>query len=757
MKSIVQFFKMISKKESKNKIKNGNNGKNKKLIDQYVWSAVIFVLVIVLITIMLPTGKSYKYASLKEGEVYVGEEIIAPFTFAINKSSDEYRNDVRRAEEKVLEVFVKNDSIRRYQTKLTEIFFDSLSALSATKSQVTSNAKVVAGLLQLYSISSSDEILHHLVEELKENTCTEFKNNILRIERDINSLGMLDKDKAVIKKVDNKILIISDVEEIIEDISAFYDKKESEQVLLEKLRTSFKNNNLRVRTGYEILKTFLNPNIIFNAEETQRRIAEAKNNVPIAKGMVLANERIIDRYEKVTQDHIAKLNSLASELAEREVGKNYFMTIFRFINKFLLIGLFLSIFVIFLVMDRKSIVKDTKRIILIALIFLIVTFLAYNINQFDLSPYLIPVTIGSMLLTIFFDTRIGFVGTIVLAVVIGCLRGNEFTISAISIFAGTIAVISVSKVRKRSWLLNSILMIIATYIVTITIMEVLHYTPFKTMLRYWLFGIINGFLSPLFCYGLIVIFENIFDIVTDMRLLELSDLNSPLLKKLSIQAPGTYHHSLMVGNFAEAAAESIGANSLLARVGSYYHDIGKIEKPEYFIENQIKNRNPHEKLSPSMSCLILTNHVRRGIELAKEYRLPKEIRDFIAEHHGTNMMSFFFQKAKEKKSNDEDVEESNFRYPGPRPSTKETGIVMLADAIEAASRTLRDPSASRIRGMVISIVQDRFQESELDECPLTLRDLTNITESFEAVLLGTFHARIEYPDQDEKLTPSKEK
>ena len=271
-----------------------------------------------------------------------------------------------------------------------------------------------------------------------------------------------------------------------------------------------------------------------------------------------------------------------------------------------------------------------------------------------------------------------------------------------------------------------------------------------------MYGVMNGFLAPLFAYGLQVIFENIFDIVTDMRLLELSDLNSRILRKLAIRAPGTYHHSLMVGNLAEAAAEAIGAKALLSRVGSYYHDIGKIEKPEYFIENQIKSRNPHEKLSPSMSCLILTNHVRKGLEIAKEEKLPKEIRDFIAEHHGTNMMSYFYQKAEEKVSVEE-IDESNFRYPGPKPSTKETGIVMLADAIEAASRTLKEPSASRIRGMVKAIVQDRFKESELDECPLTLRELTKITDSFETVLLGTFHARIEYPDQDEKLTPLKEK
>ena len=752
-------LRQLFKREFKTKIKkNGNNGKSKNLTNHYIWSFAILIIVILLISLMLPRGRSYKYTDLKEGEVYVGEEIIAPFTFAINKTDEEYKNDLRRVEDEVLEVFNKEDSITAYQLKRINSFFDSLRSVIKLEDQVstTTYQKELTRLLQSYRISSSDEIIYHLVKELKNQTIEEFQQNLIRIARDILSVGILNREKANIKKVDNKIAIVTDVEEIIADISTFYDRKEIEDVFVEKLRTTFKDDDLRVKAGYEILRAFITPNIIYDSEETNRRIVVAKKNVPIAKGTVLANERIIDRYERVTKDHIAKLNSLAIELADREAGKSVFLSILRFISKFLLIGLVLSIFLIFLIFTRAKLLTDLERIILISLIFLIVIFLAYNINQFGLSPYLIPITIGSMLLTIFFDARVGFVGTIILAIIIGCLRGNEFNISLISIFTGTIAVISVSRIRKRNWLVNSIFLIVSSYIISITIMEILNYTPFRVILRYWMFGLINGFLAPLFCYGLQVIFENVFDIVTDMRLLELSDLNSPLLRKLSMQAPGTYHHSLMVGNLAEAAAEAIGANSLLARVGSYYHDIGKIEKPEYYIENQIKNRNPHEKLSPSMSCLILTNHVRRGLELAKQHRLPKEIRDFIAEHHGTNMMSYFYQKALEK-GNEDEIEESNFRYPGPKPSSKETGIVMLADAVEAASRTLKDPSASRIRGMVISIVQDRFKESELDDCPLTLRDLTKITESFEAVLLGTFHSRIEYPDQDEKLTPGKDK
>ncbi len=749
------FKKKLQKLIYKESKKNGKNGTAQKYLDYRTLSVAIFVLVVVLVSLMLPKGRSYKYTDLQEGEVYIGEEIIAPFTFAINKSDDEYKNDLRKAEESVLPIFQRNNGICAEQVKRIETFFDSLIAIDNENSEKSQIAKRITDLLKQYRISSSDEIILHLITELNNQTLQSFEDNLIRLARDICSVGMLNAKKNEIQTVDNKILIMSEVEEIVDEVTEFYDENELDNVLVNKLRNNFVSDDLRVKAGYEILKVLLKPNIIYDKNETQKRIREVKKNVPLAKGTVLANERIIDRYERVTKDHIAKLNSLAIEMAERESEKSIFIVIFRFLSKFLLIGLIISVFVTYLVFSRPEILKDLKRILLLGLIVLIVSFFAYIVNVFGLSPYLIPIAIGSMLIAIFFDTTTAIVGTVVISLLIGGLRGNEFNITAISIFVGTVSVISVWRVKTRGWLVYSIAMIVGAYILSITVFEVLHYTTFKQILRYWFFGLINGFLTPLFCYGLQAIFENVFDIVTDMRLLELSDLNQPILKKLSFEAPGTYHHSLMVGNFAEAAAESIGANALLARVGSYYHDIGKIEKPEYFIENQSKSRNPHEKLSPTMSCLILINHVKRGLDLAKKYKLPKEIRDFIAEHHGTNMMTFFHQKAIEK-GRKENVDESSFRYPGPKPSTKETGIVMLSDAIEAAARTLKEPSASRIKGLVTSIVLERFKSSELDRSPLTLRDLTHIIESFEQVLLATLHNRIEYPDQDEKLKPGKE-
>jgi len=264
-----------------------------------------------------------------------------------------------------------------------------------------------------------------------------------------------------------------------------------------------------------------------------------------------------------------------------------------------------------------------------------------------------------------------------------------------------------------------------------------------------LFGLVNGVMSAVIVTGVLPIFENTFKITTDISLLELADLNHPLLKDMVMEAPGTYHHSLVVGNLAEAACEAIGANSLLARVGSYFHDIGKIEKASYFSENQSIDGSAHDKLSPTMSSLIITNHVKNGVELAQKHKLNKKIIDIIKQHHGTGLVFYFFKRALEKIP-DEVVGEQSFRYPGPKPQTKEAACVLLADSVEAASRALDEPTPSRIKGLVRKIINNKFIDGQLDECDLTLRDLEKISEVFIHILTGIFHTRVEYPEEPKK-------
>jgi hypothetical protein len=269
--------------------------------------------------------------------------------------------------------------------------------------------------------------------------------------------------------------------------------------------------------------------------------------------------------------------------------------------------------------------------------------------------------------------------------------------------------------------------------------------------------LLNGLISSVVVLGVLPIFEYIFKVVTNISLLELSDFNHPLLRRLILEAPGTYQHSLVVANLSEAAAEAIGANSLLARVGAYYHDIGKVLKPEYFIENQIPYRDIHKKLKPSMSKLIIINHVKEGVELAKKYRLNPRIIDFITQHHGRSLVYYFYHKAMQLEPKTEQEEE--YRYPGPKPQSKETAIVSLADTVEASSRTLEEPTPSRIEEMVKEVVRRKFMEGELDESNLTLKDLEEISRQFIRVLNAIFHTRINYPkdeDRNSKQTESKE-
>ena len=273
----------------------------------------------------------------------------------------------------------------------------------------------------------------------------------------------------------------------------------------------------------------------------------------------------------------------------------------------------------------------------------------------------------------------------------------------------------------------------------------MRYDEVSELFDIFLYIIPNAVLSGFITYMSLGIFERIFDITTDITLLELSDLNHPLLKDLTRKAPGTFHHSIIVGNLAEAGAKAINANSLLARVGSYYHDIGKMNKPEYFIENQKGSENRHDSLAPNMSALILSTHVKEGIEMAEDFKLPNIIKSFIPEHHGNSLMKYFYNRATKIKDSKE-INEADYRYPGPRPQSKETAIVMLADTVEAATRTIKNPSPSRVRKLVEDLVEEKFLSGELDDSDLTMRDLNSIIDGFMSVLLGIYHDRVEYPD-----------
>jgi putative nucleotidyltransferase with HDIG domain len=369
--------------------------------------------------------------------------------------------------------------------------------------------------------------------------------------------------------------------------------------------------------------------------------------------------------------------------------------------------------------------------------------------------YMLPIAAGAMVVTIFFGPTIAIMFAFFLALLAALVLDRQINLLFYFLVGSLVAVQGVVICRDRSTPLRAGLAVglgnMAVILFTTLAYERLLTTQTGMAL---LFGLAGGVLSGVVTTGLLPLAETLFGYTTDVKLLELASMDQPLLRQLMVQVPGTYHHSLIVGNLVEAAAKSIDANSLLARVAAYYHDVGKINKPLYFIENQAGGENKHERLAPSMSSLILISHVKDGVDLAGKYRLGEAIEDIIQQHHGTSVISFFYQKAldlQEKLRNSKGGEVSpvlveDYRYPGPKPQTKEAGLVLLADAVEAASRTLPDPTAARIQGLVQKIINKIFSDGQLDECELTLKDLHQIAKSFIQILMGIAHQRIEYPE-----------
>jgi hypothetical protein len=379
-----------------------------------------------------------------------------------------------------------------------------------------------------------------------------------------------------------------------------------------------------------------------------------------------------------------------------------------------------------------------------ALFAIVIIGAAFVARMPTVRPELVPIAFAAVILSVLFDSRISVIAAMTLAVLIGgqtVFRGTNALF--INLLGGVAAAYSVRVLRRRNQTYHSTLIIALAYLLAATAigMSLGQSIPDIGLSAAW--GTANAFISVMLAMWLLPLAEEFTGIDTDLRLLEWSDLNRELMRRLSVEAPGTYAHTMSIANLAEAAANAIGANGLLARVGAYYHDIGKLKKPQYFVENQPKGRNPHDKLKPSTSASIIKNHVREGLELAAEHRLPKAVRAFITEHHGTGQISYFLEKAKER---DGPVgNPGEYTYPGPLPQTPETAVVMLADGVEAATRVLNEPTPQKLRDVIDLIVRQRTEQGQLREAPLTLRQIEQIKEQFARVLIGMHHNRIDYP------------
>jgi len=420
-------------------------------------------------------------------------------------------------------------------------------------------------------------------------------------------------------------------------------------------------------------------------------------------------------------------------------------------KNFLGLLLFIGTIVVLLSIYTKRYISDTGDRNSWAIIGLIAVVMALIIEVIrvtpELSSYLVPVAAAGMLITILINSHLAMLVVLLLSIIVALINRFDFNLFFFALVGGIAGIYSSLDVRHRRDLVRAGLYVSGANMVIILTISLMNQRSLSQLSENFLWGIGNGFLSVILTMGILPYLEELFSITTNIKLLELSDFNQPLLKRLMVDAPGTYHHSIIVGNLVENASELIGANSLLARVGAYYHDIGKLKNPQYFAENQEGLLSKHDDLTPSMSSLILVSHVKEGVDLAKEYKLQRPIINIIEQHHGTSLIHYFYHKALEenKASN---VGEEKYRYPGPKPRTKEAAIVMLADAVEATSRTVEDPSYERLRNMVDKMINDKFIDGQLNDCNITLDNLHRIAESFAHTLTGVYHPRVEYPERE---------
>ena len=579
-----------------------------------------------------------------------------------------------------------------------------------------------------------------------------FKNQIKQICLNRWAEGIIDEPlenifSAEISIVQGGELVIAPTKNYNDIESAW--KKNREEV------NQIYDNELDIKSilSYELINEFTKPNILFDKDLTESRQKERLDKVSRFQGTVLANELIVDTNNRITESVLLKLKSLQLE-SERRLGYEKAADKFReYLGAFFVVSILLFLLFSFFYIYRNEYFKDSKFLLLIGLLMYLIVFSSWIIVSYQLPVYIIPIAMFSILLTVLLDTTVSLISSTILILLVSLLIGNDLDFAIIQFFISFIAILSVRKLRKRRQIIATMLtLVMCSLFVFFSVMlfKGIDFLDYNYSTVGYL--ALSSFLCPILAFGLVPLFESFFGITTDLSLIELLDYDQPLLKKLMEDAPGTHTHSVKVGTLAESCANAIGARALLCRVGSYYHDIGKIKKPEYYAENQT-GENKHDSITPHMSAKILKQHVTDGLTLADEYGLPTIVKDFIETHHAKNRMEFFYKKALE---NDSKVDENEFRYPGPKPTSKETGIVMLAEAIEAQANSLKNPTLEKFETMIDKAIRSRLEDGQLDECPLTMEDLQKIKGRRDGkhgllpVLSGLYHSRPEYPSKDDE-------
>ena len=733
------------------------------------------------ISLTFPTGFSIRY-SYQLNDI-ANEPIIAPFDFGILKTDQKLNKDLDEARNSVPFSFSRDQDFVDNQIAIIDTFFiylndiysahdlfissqDSLykyryepefeSYQSSFIADSTTYVTLYNEFLDQYQFQIDkaqwDQLLG-INESLAEPLNLElFKNQIKQICLNRWAEGIIDEPLENI--FSNEISIVQGGELVIAPTKNYNDIETAWKKNREEVNQIYDNElDIKSTLSYELINEFTKPNILFDKDLTESRQKERLDKVSRFQGTVLANELIVDTNNRITESVLLKLKSLQLE-SERRLGYERAADKFReYLGAFFVVSILLFLLFSFFYIYRNEYFIESKLLLLIGLLMYLIVFFSWIIVSYQLPVYIIPIAMFSILLTVLLDTTVSLISSTILILLVSLLIGNDLDFAIVQFFISFIAILSVRKLRKRRQIIATMLtLVFCSLFVFFSVMlfKGIDFLDYNYSTVGYL--ALSSFLCPILAFGLVPLFESFFGITTDLSLIELLDYDQPLLKKLMEDAPGTHTHSVKVGTLAESCANAIGARALLCRVGSYYHDIGKIKKPEYYAENQT-GENKHDSITPHMSAKILKQHVTDGLSLADEYGLPNIVKDFIETHHAKNRMEFFYKKALE---NDSKVDENEFRYPGPKPSSKETGIVMLAEAIEAQANSLKNPTLEKFETMIDKAIRSRLEDGQLDECPLTMEDLQKIKGRRDGkhgllpVLSGLYHSRPEYPSKDDE-------
>jgi cyclic-di-AMP phosphodiesterase PgpH len=747
-------------KKRKKKQKEVQEKKNRYL------RVVIFLSFLAIIFLTLPQPDFQPVGNFSEGEPWRSDDLTAPFTFSLLKTAEELQEEREEIRRQTPPVFHINENAQLVIGSELDAAFRSLQpvldsylqwqqSLNDDASSVESDSLRYIQERNFSDIQLSDDswnlLLANYYEVITQNQprdqliTTRIKSELETITLDLLRSGIINREKTSLNRNDITIRNLQQRTERRVSLANTRDIREAQEYASIMLNREFESDV--AMTALQIFTQYIRPNWIYSEEDTEAILEENLSEISTTRGAVEQGEIIVRRGDLVTDEQANKLRSLAEARAATADNLERWL---RYAGEALVILIASLLFLIYIYLYRRSIFDKPSMFLLVFLALTLITLssaIVYPIG--GLNSYIVPIAVAPIILTIIFDSRVGLMATITLAIITGIVHDNSFEYLVATTAACTLGVFSVRDIKKRSqFFFITPGIVFVTYSIILVGFTLARYSGIDRLLTDLSFIAINA-VFILFTYPLILLFEKLFKITTDFTLLELADTNLPLLKDLMNKAPGTFHHSLQIANMAESAASEIGANPLLCRVGAMYHDIGKMEKPGYFIENQSAG-NDHDKLKPRMSSLVIKAHVSDGVKMAKENNLPQVVIDFIQTHHGTSLIKYFYGKAKDQ-AEDGEVDEKDFRYDGPLPFTKEQGIILLADGIEAASRAMKDPNYNKLENLINRMVDDHIGDGQLNNCPLTFRQIEIIKKSFLNILVGVYHSRIDYPeDKKEK-------